>query len=479
MQSSPTNTEASISLDPHAWHATRWVGAVAGHATGHDLLTSAEIGADHRKSVTRIYAAACADLAQAMLGGLPSRSSSWERWFTDLRSTARDLSPVRGTPHVVQRALFHGARLEGEHAPWVQQLRRGFSALLAASLPDPVPALIGEDLATFHSVDDAWCAEHSRDEWVDAEMDASELRSPVDLTPLEHSPDTARRYARVETVMWPVARLVPNPLHPRTSLDLGRIQELAASITAHAPQGGILQPLLVTSDGTVVVGHRRLAAARQVGMLEVPVVVRDLLPAQQLELILTENIQHEDLSPVEEARGYRSLVNERYTQAAIARAVGTTTARVASRLVLLELDNHVQDRVHRGELPVGIGPILVMIDDARQQRRLATLAIRRHLTVAQLRRLVDQARGTVVRRRPPMLPTEDEPDGGGLSQTRQSLVDALRAQPCQTFTYGELAAVTEATCCACGMTSLPVVCSACPLVDLLSSVLAQPYGDVR
>jgi hypothetical protein len=66
-----------------------------------------------------------------------------------------------------------------------------------------------------------------------------------------------------------------------------------------------------------------------------------------------------------------------------------------------------------------------------------------------------------------------------LSRTRQSLVDALRAQPDQTFTYGQIATVTESTCCACGMTSLPVVCSVCPLVDLLSSVLALPARDVR
>jgi len=86
--------------------------------------------------------------------------------------------------------------------------------------------------------------------------------------------------------MWPIARLSPNPLHPRTSLDPGRIQELAASIAAHASQGGILQPLLVTPEGTIVAGHRRLAAARQVGMVEVPVVVRKLSRARQLELLM-------------------------------------------------------------------------------------------------------------------------------------------------------------------------------------------------
>jgi hypothetical protein len=299
LQSSATTDEIQISIEPKAWRATRWVGAVAGHATGRDLLAGRWITPDHRNSVTRVYAAACADLAQATLGGLPSCSSTWERWFTDLRSTARDLSPVRGNPYVVQRALFHGVRLEGEHAPWVQQLRRGFSALLAASLPEPLPALIGEDLASFHDVDAAWCAEHTRDAEVVAAVDRPELEARADLSLIDQSRNAAPCYARIETAMWPIARLLPNPLHPRTSLDPGRIQELAASIAAHASQGGILQPLLVTPEGTVVAGHRRLAAARQVGMVEVPVVVRDLSRAQQLELILTDNIQHEDLSPVE------------------------------------------------------------------------------------------------------------------------------------------------------------------------------------
>ncbi len=175
LQSTADIDEIEISIEPEAWRATRWVGVVAGHATGRDLLAGTWITPDHRNSVTRVYAAACADLAQAMLGGVPSRSSTWDRWFTDIRSAARALSPVCASPYVVQRALFHGARLEGEQAPWARQLRRGFSALLAASLPEPLPALIGEDLATFHAIDEAWCAEHTGGHQTDLAMGASEL----------------------------------------------------------------------------------------------------------------------------------------------------------------------------------------------------------------------------------------------------------------------------------------------------------------
>src|SRR6266542_1631654 len=203
LQSIPAIDEIAISIEPKAWRATRWVGAVAGHATGRDLLAGTWITPDHRNSVTRVYAAACADLAQATLGGVPSRSSTWERWFTDIRSAARALSPVGASPYVMQRALFHGARLEGERARWARQLRRGFSALLAASLPEPLPALIGEDLATFHAVDEAWCAEHMRDRQADLATDGSKAPPPVDLPPVDPS-GAARCYASLETAMWPI-----------------------------------------------------------------------------------------------------------------------------------------------------------------------------------------------------------------------------------------------------------------------------------
>src|SRR5215204_2187657 len=104
--------ETSIAIEPRAWRDTRWVGSIAGHATTPDLFAGAVLGADYQHSVTRIYAAACADLAQATLAGAERGSASWERWFAGLRCAARELSPAHGNQHVVQRALFHGARLE-------------------------------------------------------------------------------------------------------------------------------------------------------------------------------------------------------------------------------------------------------------------------------------------------------------------------------------------------------------------------------
>jgi ParB family transcriptional regulator, chromosome partitioning protein len=459
----------TLAFDPRAWRDTRWVGRLSGQATTHDLLAGAWVAPEARRVVGRLYAAACADLAQATLGGLSPHSADWERWFAALRATARALSPARQNAHVVRRALYHGERLEDADAPWAHRLRRGFAALLAAGLPEPIPALLGEDLATFQAADADWLAEHPLVEDPTAE-DAG-------AGPPGHDHPSPGRYAPTETVLWPTATLRPNPLHPRASLDPPRIEELAASIAAHAPQGGLLQPLLVTPDGTVVVGHRRLAAARRVGLPRVPVIVRELSRAQQLEVMLVDSVHHLDLSPLEEARGYQALVDEGYTQAAIARAVGVSAVRVAGRLALLDLDRRVQDRVHRGELPVGVAPVLLPVRDPRQQRRLATLAVRRRLPVVELKRLVDQALGSArpALARPTLaLPADDDPSGGGLSPTREALLAALRQQPDRALRFGELANLAEATCTACGLASTPAICDACPLADLLRALVGRP-----
>ncbi|MDQ6675245.1 MAG: ParB/RepB/Spo0J family partition protein [Chloroflexota bacterium] len=169
------------------------------------------------------------------------------------------------------------------------------------------------------------------------------------------------------------------------------MDELAASITAHAAQGGILQPLLVTPGGTVVAGHRRLAAARRAGLLHVPVIVRALSPIEQLELQLVENRQRADLTPVDEARAYQHLVAAGATLASIGRRVGVPASRVRERLALLDLDERVREGVHRGDLPMRVALLLLPLRDHGRQWRLASTAIRRRLTIAQVRGLVETA----------------------------------------------------------------------------------------
>jgi len=149
-------------------------------------------------------------------------------------------------------------------------------------------------------------------------------------------------------------------------------------------------------------------------------------------------------------------------------------SRVRERLALLDLDVSVQERVHRGELPLRVGLLLVPLRDQARQRRLANLAVRRRLTVVQVRRLVETALALPP---PPMsaapLPPDDEPSGGGLSLTRLEALEALRTQPDRPITFGQLAALAESTCCACGLASAPTICAECPNLHLLHGVLGQ------
>ena len=147
-------------------------------------------------------------------------------------------------------------------------------------------------------------------------------------------------------------------------------------------------------------------------------------------------------------------------------------SRVRERLALLGLDQRVQEWVHRGELPIRVALALAPLRDPARQQRVAGLAVRRRLTVIQVRRLVE----TALALPPPVpapLPPDDEPSGGGLSLTRLAALEALRAQPERQVTFGQLAALVASECCACGLESAPTICAECPNLHLLHAVLRQ------
>jgi ParB/RepB/Spo0J family partition protein len=459
----------AIALEPSAWQDTRWLGQQSGYTTSRDLLAGVWVSPEARRTVSRLYAAACADLAQATVGGLAPHSADWERWFTALRTTARQLSPSQAGAHIVRRALHHGQRLEGSSAPWGHQLRRGFAALLAASLPEPVPALIGEDLVVFRRRDDAWLTQDT------ARNGAVQPPADVTIQEVEVGPPDPERFHPNEPARWPTSSLRPHPLNPRGALTAADVAELCASIVPHAAQGGIFQPLLVTPDGTVIAGHRRLAAARQAGLQDVPVVVCTLSPIDQLTTQLTENLQRADLTAVQEARAYSHLLEAGATQASIARAVGVPASRVRERLALLDLDQRVQDMVHRGYLPLRVALQLVPLRDQAHQRRLARHSVRRRLTVAQVRNLIETTLHLPPRQDGPR-PADDERDDEertGLSLTRQAALDALRSDADRSISYGQLANLAATECCACGLSSAPAICTECPNLHLLHAVLRQ------
>ena len=182
----------------------------------------------------------------------------------------------------------------------------------------------------------------------------------------------------------PIQRVEPNPEQPRSSFDGEALQALADSIAAH----GILQPLTVRElPGEyyqIIAGERRWRAARMAGLNEVPVLVIEADDRKAMELALIENLQREDLNPIEEARGYRVLLEEHgLSQEAISSRVGKSRPAVANSLRLLQLCPEVLALVETGELSAGHARAIVALDGAKAQQAAANKVLALRLSVRQ------------------------------------------------------------------------------------------------
>jgi ParB family chromosome partitioning protein len=201
---------------------------------------------------------------------------------------------------------------------------------------------------------------------------------------------TAHEEPPTDTLV-PLSAIQPNPMQPRQTFPDDGIEELAASIR----QKGILQPLLVRrANGgfQLIAGERRLRAAQRLGLDQVPVTVRAASDAEMLEVALIENIQREDLNPLEEARAYRRLVDEfQMTQEEIAARVGKDRSTVANTLRLLQLPAEVQTEIECGRLSAGHARALITAGSDEARVRLAREVVTRRLTVRQAERLAKPA----------------------------------------------------------------------------------------
>ena len=180
----------------------------------------------------------------------------------------------------------------------------------------------------------------------------------------------------------------PNRAQPRKQFDEDALNELADSIAKH----GVLQPLLVrpllNGGYQLVAGERRWRASRIAGLTEVPVVIKELTDAQVAELALVENVQREDLNPLEEANGYKELSEKYgYTQDEISSMVGRSRSAVANALRLLSLPSEVQELVMKGELSTGHAKAILSATDVDYQVELAKLVVKEDLSVRTTERL--------------------------------------------------------------------------------------------
>jgi len=192
--------------------------------------------------------------------------------------------------------------------------------------------------------------------------------------------------ARTTERGMPIERIAPNPEQPRRRFDPASLEELAASIR----EKGILQPIIVRrapagpADYQIVAGERRWRAAQMAQLHEVPVIIRDLTQEEAMEIAIIENIQRNDLDPIEEAQGYQRLM-ERHgrTQEEMATALGKSRSHIANMLRLLRLPTEVQDLLSEGKLTIGHARALITLADPLEAARTI---IRKGLSVRETER---------------------------------------------------------------------------------------------
>ncbi len=187
-----------------------------------------------------------------------------------------------------------------------------------------------------------------------------------------------------------VEKLKPGPLQPRLKFSQESIDELARSIK----ESGLLQPLLVVPDGNefrIIVGERRWRAAQKAGLKKIPALIRLMPKAQQLETSLIENLQREDLNPLEIALAYQKLSQElNYTQQEIADRVAKDRASVANYLRLLNLPKEVQDLLAEGKISMGHARALLGLEDSRLQISLSRQIVKSQLSVRQVENMAQR-----------------------------------------------------------------------------------------
>jgi len=198
-----------------------------------------------------------------------------------------------------------------------------------------------------------------------------------------------------------IEKLHPNKTQPRKTINQAKLEDLSASIK----EKGILQPLLVRpiEDGyEIVAGERRWRAAQRAGMREVPVVVQDLGERESLEAALVENLQREDLNPIEEALAYVELMKQwGLTQEALSVRLGRKRSTIANIVRLLQLSPKVQQLVSKSEISAGHARALLVLEDFQSQEALAEEIVKKGLSVREVEHQVKLVQSRLYKKRKP------------------------------------------------------------------------------
>ena len=235
-----------------------------------------------------------------------------------------------------------------------------------------------------------------------------------------------------------IEQIEPNSEQPRTRFEDSALDELAASIKSN----GIVQPVVVRPRGVgyqIVAGERRWRAAQRAGLHRIPVVVRDVPDEKLLELALIENIQREELNPIEEAKAYRKLIDSiGLTQEAIAERVGRERSLIATALRLLKLPDEVQALIEEGKLSAGHGRALLMSDDPAVQKTAARTIASQSLSVREAERLIKSKRSSGNAEKKGVRPARDANLISAETKLRRKLGTNVTILPAKSGTAGRL-----------------------------------------
>lgn len=199
--------------------------------------------------------------------------------------------------------------------------------------------------------------------------------------------ETAAESGSEPEASLPIASIVTNPDQPRKSFDETQLSELSDSIK----QNGVLQPILVRKKGDmyeIVAGERRYQASKLAGLKEIPAIVRDIDDAEVFRLALIENLQRSDLTPIEEARGYRQLLDTKgLTQEGLAKILSKSRSAIANTLRLMDLPQEVQDMMEEGQITAGHARAILAVPTEEGRIKLAQKVVTENLTVRQTENL--------------------------------------------------------------------------------------------
>ena len=199
--------------------------------------------------------------------------------------------------------------------------------------------------------------------------------------------ETAAESGSEPEASLPIASIVTNPDQPRKSFDETQLSELSDSIK----QNGVLQPILVRKKGNkyeIVAGERRYQASKLAGLKEIPAIIRDIDDAEVFQLALIENLQRSDLTPIEEARGYRQLLDTKgLTQEGLAKILSKSRSAIANTLRLMDLPQEVQDMMEEGQITAGHARAILAVPSEEGRIKLAQKVVAENLTVRQTENL--------------------------------------------------------------------------------------------